>query len=1029
MFKRIWNRLFQVIIVLLGLWLAWDLLAHLVAEILWFIELDYLSAFWLRLRTQLGLWAFVGCLSAGFLLSNLFLANRLKYPAAIAKEVGNPTRIPPGNTQLNPTLPKTPTQDSKPFNLEKGALALRLGLLLPIVLCLDVLVGIMLLHYGEVAISVWQPDFNLPSVTPPLPPPFDWSSIQNVVLQLLAQIIQLIILVIIVIALVVNSQFWLTAMAVAFPVVFALVVSGQWGRILQYFQPTAFNANDPLFGTDISFYVFKLPVWQLLNFWLGGLCLFGLVAVTLTYLVSGNSLSQGRFPGFSAHQLYHLHGLGSVAMATVAFHYWLSRYELLYSTRGVTYGASYTDVNAQLPINTGLSVFALGIALFLLLRPIIGFKSLHRSGKGTLSLLGLYVMMVAIAGWLIPATVQRFGVQPNELERERPYIERSIALSRAAFDLDSINVEIFNPEGELTSANLDENILTIRNIRLWDTRPILQTNRQLQRIRLYYEFPDADIDRYRLPLEVTGVPPSFTGEQGDEPEAEDTEISFDILTPGFTIEKQQVIIAPRELSYESVPEQAQTWVNQHLVYTHGYGFTMSPVNRVGSGGLPNYFVKDIGTGAEPGVGGDLSTSSQLIRESIPIGAPRIYYGQLTENYVMTPTNVPEFDYPSGEDNVYNTYDGNGGVQISSPWRRLLFAEYLKDWKMLFTDNFTPETKVLFRRNINQRIRAIAPFLHYDRDPYIVSVNPQGGETEADQTYLYWIVDAYTTSEHYPYSDPGDNEFNYIRNSVKVVIDAYHGTITFYVADPDDPIIQTWTKIFPNLFQPLEAMPPALRRHIRYPVDIFSIQSERLLTYHMTDPQVFYNREDQWRIPQEIYGRELQPLEPYYLIMKLPTATNEEFILLHPFTPQARNNLIAWLAGRSDGENYGKLLLYQFPKQELIYGPEQIEALINQDPVISQQISLWNRQGSRAVQGNLLVIPIEQSLLYVEPLYLEAERNSLPILARVIVVYENRIIMAESLEKALEGIFQQPEQEPAPTIIRPLEEPPVPLEGG
>jgi len=366
MFKRIWNRLFQVIIVLMGLWLAWDLLAHLVAEILWFIELDYLSAFWLRLRTQLGLWAFVGCLSAGFLLSNLFLANRLKYPAAIAKEVGNPTRIPPGTTQINPTLPKTPTPDSTPFNLIKGALALRLGLLLPIVLCLDVLVGIMLLHYGEVAISLWQPDFNLPSVTPPLPPPFDWTSINDVLLRLLVQIIQLIVLVIIVIALVVNSQFWLTAMAVAFSVVFALVVSGQWGRILQYFQPTAFNANDPLLGTDISFYVFKLPVWQLLNFWLGGLCLFGLVAVTLTYLVSGNSLSHGRFPGFSDHQLYHLHGLGSLAMATVAFHYWLSRYELLYSTRGVTYGASYTDVKAQLPINTGLSVFALGIAIFTL---------------------------------------------------------------------------------------------------------------------------------------------------------------------------------------------------------------------------------------------------------------------------------------------------------------------------------------------------------------------------------------------------------------------------------------------------------------------------------------------------------------------------------------------------------------------------------------------------------------------------------------------------------------------------------------
>jgi len=1026
MFRRFGNRLFQVIIVLLGLWLAWDLLAHLVAEVLWFIELDYLSVFWLRLRTQLGVWAFVGCLSAGFLLSNLFLANRLKYTETFVEKAIKSSQISFDKPRFKSSISNPSDQTS--FNIQTGFLALRLRLLLPLVLCLYILVGIMLLHYCTAAISLWQPDFNLPSVTPPLPAAFDWSSLQDVWLQLLAQLLKLITVVIIVIALVINSQFWLTAIAVAFSVVFALVVSGQWGRILQYLQPTAFNTNDPVFNADISTYVFKLPVWQLLDFWIGGLCLFALIAVSLTYLVSGGSLSQGKFPGFSHPQLYHVYGLGSLAMATVAFHYWLSRYELLYSTRGVTYGASYTDVKAQLPINTGLSIFALGVALFLLLRPIVGFKWLPQNGKGTLSLLALYVMTVAIGGWLIPATVQRFGVQPNELERERPYIERSIKLSRAAFDLESINVEIFNPEGELTSANLDENVLTIRNIRLWDTRPILQTNRQLQRIRLYYEFPDADIDRYRLPLEASGVSPSVNREEIEEQETEETEPSFTPPTPGFTIENQQVIIAPRELSYESVPEQAQTWVNQHLVYTHGYGFTMSPVNRVGNGGLPNYFVKDIGTGTAPGRGGDLSTSSQLIRESIPIGTPRIYYGQLTENYVMTPTNVREFDYPSGEDNVYNTYDGNGGVQIRSLWRRLAFAEYLKDWKMLFTDNFTPETKVLFRRNINQRIRAIAPFLRYDGDPYIVTVNPQEEETEADQTYLYWIVDAYTTSDHYPYSDPGDNSFNYIRNSVKVVIDAYHGNVTFYVADPDDPIIQTWTKIFPTLFQPLEDMPEALRRHIRYPVDIFSVQSERLLTYHMTDPQVFYNREDQWRIPQEIYGTELQPLEPYYLIMKLPTATNEEFILLHPFTPQARNNLIAWLAGRSDGENYGKLLLYQFPKQELIYGPEQIEALINQDPVISQQISLWNRQGSRVIQGNLLVIPIEQSLLYVEPLYLEAERNSLPILARVIVVYENRIVMAESLEKALEGIFKQPEQEPAPTIIRPLEEPPVPLEG-
>jgi len=329
--------------------------------------------------------------------------------------------------------------------------------------------------------------------------------------------------------------------------------------------------------------------------------------------------------------------------------------------------------------------------------------------------------------------------------------------------------------------------------------------------------------------------------------------------------------------------------------------------------------------------------------------------------------------------------------------------------------------VLFRRDINQRIRAIAPFLQYDSNPYLVVADAQEGQGKKNQNYLYWIVDGYTTSDHYPYSDPGSERINYIRNSVKVVIDAYHGWVKFYVADPSDPIVATWQKIFPGLFQPLSAMPATLRSHIRYPVDFFSIQSERLMTYHMTDPQVFYNREDQWQIPNEVYGNEPKLVEPYYLISSLPSVPFEEFILLLPYTPRQRTNLVAWLAARSDGENYGKLLLYEFPKQELVYGLEQIEARINQDPVISQQISLWNRQGSRAIQGNLLVIPIEQSLLYVEPIYLEAAQNSLPTLVRVVVAYENRIVMAETLEQALQAIFQKLDTA-APPIVRPVEEP-------
>jgi hypothetical protein len=843
----------------------------------------------------------------------------------------------------------------------------------------------MLLHYGKIAFSLWHRDFSIPSVTPSLPHLLNWESIQKLVLQLPAQIWQLGVLGGTVVALVVNPQFWLTAITVGLSVFWSLLLSGHWSRILQYFYPTTFNAVEPLFKQDISFYVFSFPVWQLLDFWLSGLFVFGLVAITLIYLVSGDSLSQGKFPGFSQSQMRHLYGLGSGVTASMAVHHWLHGYELLYSTRSVIYGAGYTDITAQLPVDISLSFLAGAIALFLLLRTIFWFRHLKTSGRTAVVVLGLY-LVAGIAGMAVPAAVQRFSVQPNELVRERPYIQRSIALTRQAFDLANIDVQTFDPRDQLSYADIQSNNLTIRNIRLWDERPLLETNRQLQQIRPYYRFSDADIDRYSLKTEVG-------------------------------TDKQQVIIAARELDYSAVPQQAKTWINQHLIYTHGYGFTLSPVNKVGTGGLPDYFVKDIGT--DVGNNSALKTSNESIQASIPIGKPRIYYGEITNNYVMSSTKANELDYPSGDENVYNTYDGKGGVRLSSWWQQLLFAQYLKDWQMLLSGNITSESKLLFRRNINQRIRAIAPFLRYDSDPYLVAANTGNASDTRTQNYLYWIVDAYTTSQRYPYADPGKNEFNYIRNSVKVVIDAYNGDVDFYIADPQDPIIQTWSVIFPRLFKPLDTMPATLRSHIRYPQDFFSIQSERLLTYHMTDPQVFYNREDQWQIPQEIYGDKPRAVQPYYLIMKLPTAQSEEFIQLLPFTPTQRTNLIAWLAARSDGEEYGKLLLYQFPKQQLVYGTEQIEALINQDPVISQQISLWNRQGSRALQGNLLVIPIERSLLYVEPLYLEAERNSLPTLVRVIVVYENRIVMAETLEEALQAIFQ-PNKPKTPAIVRPVE---------
>jgi hypothetical protein len=489
-------------------------------------------------------------------------------------------------------------------------------------------------------------------------------------------------------------------------------------------------------------------------------------------------------------------------------------------------------------------------------------------------------------------------------------------------------------------------------------------------------------------------------------------------------------------------------VNEHLVYSHGYGFTMSPVNTADQDGLPAYFIRGI----------DHVPSSEAVRNSIPVGEPRIYFGELTDTYIMTNTRVLELDYPSGDENVVTVYQGRAGINIGSFSKRLLFARHLLNWRMMFSEDFLPQSRLLFRRNIAERVRSIAPFLRFDTDPYLVVTNiddasktwgtgpHHGSMLEQFRTpeelaalnpdldlanydsqddggnYLYWVIDAYTVSDNYPYSDPGENDFNYIRNSVKVVVDAYNGAVAFYVVDPDDPIIQTWERLIPGMFMPLTEMPDTLRAHIRYPQDLFRVQADSLMTYHMTDPQVFYNREDQWRAPNEIYDSEAQQVPPYYLIMRLPEEDTEEFVLLRLFTPAQRNNLIAWLAARSDGERYGLRLLYRFPKQELVFGPEQIEARINQDPEISQRISLWNTQGSRAQQGNLLVIPIERSLIYVEPLYLVAEQNQLPALTRVIMVYKNRIAMAENLSDALSAIFLE-EPETAPPILRELGETP------
>lgn len=953
---KIIKYIYPIILILLAIASAIAGSVYLIGESLWFHNLGYLQEFWQRLGTQIGSLAIAFLVAMFFLWSNINLAARWRYP------------LP----QIDFSVPKledllNPEPIPNKYHLPP---VLSFRWLLPVLLLLSGLIGVIGIYLGKTIAFSGNISSNELLVRPPsiLDVLYVWQTLQNLNAVEIAMGVGIATLTF---TYPISS---LRAIAIFISAYLGVVFYQHWDKILLFIHPTSFNATEPLLNRDLSFYIFSLPIWEIISLYISILCIYGLTSVSLIYFSSGNSLSQGKFIGFTPFQRCHLYFLGSGLMLAVAFHYWLSRYELLYSARGVTYGASYTNVRIELPVNSFIAILALILAILLLWRGYRGLKSPPKR-----QLLKLFVrqplyFLIPISSLfafsaLIPFVVQTFIVQPNELVKETPYLSRTIEFTRQGFDLNSIDAENFNPSGQLTLADLANNQPTIKNIRLWNDRPLLDANRQLQQIRPYYKFPGADIDRYFLPSANT------------------------------TTEEQQVIIAARELDYSAVPEGAQTWINKHLIYTHGYGFTLSPVNQVAPGGLPNYYVKDIGTNGRGNRRGNLGIRPEL-QDIIPTANPRIYFGELTDTHIFTGTKVRELDYPSGEDNVYNTYNGQGGFYLTDWWRRCLYSLYLRDWQILFTQEFSSQTKLIFRRNIQERVKAIAPWLQYDKDPYLVAAN-----VPDSSSHLYWIIDAYTTSDRYPYADPKPNKFNYIRNSVKVTVDAYDGLVKFYIADPQDPIIQSWRQIFPKLFQPLSQLPIELRTHIRYPIDLFAIQSQKLLTYHMLDPKVFYNQEDLWQIPQEIYGSKQQKVEPYYLIMELPTAAREEFILLLPFTPTGRTNLIAWLAARSDGEQYGKLLLYNFPKQQLVYGTEQVEALINQDPTISQQISLWNRQGSRVIQGNLLVIPIESSLLYIEPIYLEAEQNSVPTLVRVVAAYQNKIVMEPTLNQALESVLQ------------------------
>lgn len=553
-----------------------------------------------------------------------------------------------------------------------------------------------------------------------------------------------------------------------------------------------------------------------------------------------------------------------------------------------------------------------------------------------------FLLTLIVGTGIYPGLVQKFKVVPNEFVLEKPFIEQNIKYTRLAYQVNSIEDREFPAEEKLTREDLLKNDLTIKNIRLWDHAPLLTTYSQLQEIRTYYKFVDVDNDRYH----VNG-------------------------------EYRQVMLSPRELSYAALP--ARTWVNEHLTYTHGYGVVLGPVNRITREGLPEFFIKDI---------------PPVAAADIKVTRPEIYYGEISNEYVFVRTKRPEFDYPVGEKNVYTQYVGRGGVPLSF-FRKLIFAVRFGSFTILLSNDLTSESRVMYYRRIMERVNRVAPFLKLDSDPYLV-ISSAGR--------LIWFLDGYTTTDRFPYSEPIRHMGNYIRNSVKALVDAYDGTVTLYISDPQDPIIKTYAKIFPGILKPLEEMPPDLRKHIRYPPGLLSIQARMYSTYHMEDPQVFYNKEDLWSIPRRPGVGGEQEMQPYYTIMKLPEEKKEEFVLLLPFTPSRKDNMSAWLAASCDDPHYGKLIVYRFPKQKLVFGPRQIEARIDQDAEISKQLSLWNQRGSQVIRGNLLAIPIEKSILYVEPLYLSAEKGSLPELKRVIVAFGNSLAMEENLEWSLQRIF-------------------------
>ncbi len=727
---------------------------------------------------------------------------------------------------------------------------------------------------------------------------------------------------------------WLSVGSVALLSFFvAATAARQWDSILRFLWAVPFGQVDPIFQKDLGFFVFTLPVLHFMQQWLLVALILGtLMVAALYYLLSR---LRGEVPMFSGGALAHLAGLGTTMFFVLAVGHWLGRYDLLYSTAGAVIGVGYTEAHAGLPLHALMAIVAILSAMLLAAASFASNRSLAYWG------IGLWFGLNILVGSVVPFLVQRLYVEPSELAREKPYLENHIQLTRRAYGLDRLESQS-HPAGRAVRAEaVAQNQGTVQNVRLWDEGPLLDSYNQIQFFRLYYDFLSVTTDRYVIDGQL-----------------------------------RQVMLSTREISAEKLPQEAQRWVNRHLQFTHGYGIAMSPVTEVDSGGRPAFFVKDVPPQGE-----------------IPLERPEIYYGLKSLGSIIANTRMQEFNYPGRDGPVYTRYQGEGGVLLSSLFRRLLYAWQFRDLNTLISGEIEPHSRIQYRRTVAERFNALAPFLLRDENPYVVAADGR----------LFWIQDAYTVTNRYPYSTDWQGQFNYIRNSVKVVIDAYEGSVDFYVADTSDPLVQTYQRIFPGLFKPLEEMPGHLKPHLRYPLGLFTIQVQMLLQYHMQDAGVFYNREDQWSLPlQTSFGR-TSTLVPYYIVARLPGEDREEFLLIQPFTPVDRHNLVAWIAARNDGSHYGELVLFRFPPGRHVDGPNQVEARIDNDAIISEQFTLWGQVGSEVSRGILLVIPLEDSILYAEPVFLKPETLEFPELRRIILADATKVVMHPTLDGSLQAL--------------------------